>query len=656
MRFAHIANVFVLIGIAFVSGCASRPQLSETDLMLAEKRGDLPQLHDRLMAEKSAGGIGNAFGKKELQADINKVAKRLSGNLARLHQAEIQKQRLPMGLIPETAFPALHSQLQAMQRWDLDHFKQLTQALEQESQKSKTAIATLQAQADASKDVVKKLSLLEQQAQIAGPGSSAILALPNVRTQICDELATSIQQLIEAKQFDTALQQTTPLKQLDPKRKGVDLLVLKAQAGILLVSNQPLQDEKQIESAYQGYQKLAGHPEFPATRSILAPLAQDLANYYSAMGSSSIGEDKYLEARQWFLRARLIRQQQAESNSNNAEEGKLAERLFVLAEQADQKQQWGLALGYLSVVEEFAPDYPNLRKLLREHAEKVYDRALKRVTTAVFTGNTPEHSKVGNAVSSKISQFLFQNLTSDIRLVEREQLQAVLREQEISAMQNRAGGILLASADFLIQGSILDASIETIDKASKKTERVPTGTQTVPNPAFAEWQKKAKTGDGDPVPAEMITVPKMEDVAINVTVHRKVGVLSVAYRIVDATTAKVLQTDTVTEKITATGESNEGVKLGDFSVPFKIAELPADGEMYDKLAITISQKIGSQLVSILKDPEDRYASESKRLHGEENFSVATERMADAMIISRHKNKDTTALAAQLRVLSLHARP
>lgn len=664
----HRANVssfcvnsvaYCLVAILLVA-CASKPLLTDEQIMQADRQGELPAMFEQMVQESGNAKLVNVLQGKDANSDMVRVGKQLAANLARQHKADLKRSLLHSGLTPDTNFDPLRKTLLPMQRWDNSSYQNLLRNLQVEQAKTRALITTKQAEFDhlGTVDAVIKLGLLQEIMQLSGDESSAQRAFPARRSQILAGVFDEGVQLFAVGKYDDARSRFAQIQVLEPDYKNLYKQQSQLEAAVFVAHHKSLQDEKQIEEAFRDYLALSQRRDFADVRKSVASVALELANYYLAQSATAVGDDKLLDAWNGFMRVRQIGKLQSEKNEGAAaEEGKFSEKLFGLVEMADRKQNWGLALGYLAVIEELQPEFPSLKKMLREHADKVYDRALKRVSTAVFAGSTPEQTKVGNAVSSKISQFLFKNLASDIRLVERDQLQAVLREQEITALQNKSGGMQLASADYLIQGTVLDASVESIEKASKKTERVPTGKQSKPNPAFAVWQQKMAAGRGEEgiMPPETIMLPVLEDVSYNVTMLRKIGVLGVAYRIVEATSAKVLHTDTVTEKTSVTSESNEGVKLGEFNVAFKMAELPSDGELYDQLAATVASKIGVQLVKILKNPEEQSIRESVRQKNEENYIDAAERMADALVITQNKNRPVDSLRAEMQLLALQSR-
>ena len=88
-----------------------------------------------------------------------------------------------------------------------------------------------------------------------------------------------------------------------------------------------------------------------------------------------------------------------------------------------------LAMAYLHFIEEFKPLYKGLRQKMTETEESVRSLAMRRISTTAFEGN--QNQGYGNIISSKVTQHLFQHVPNDVRIVEREQYEAIQRERSL---------------------------------------------------------------------------------------------------------------------------------------------------------------------------------------------------------------------------------
>ena len=132
---------------------------------------------------------------------------------------------------------------------------------------------------------------------------------------------------------------------------------------------------------------------------------------------------------------------------------------------------------------------------------------------------------------------------------------------------------------------------------------------------------------------------------------RKVGIISVTYRVVEASSGRVLFTDSIQTKQEFQDEGRQGVQLGNFTQKTDFVELPPDIEILsgaDGLADKISEEIGIKLVDFLKDPEEHYSMESERFANEGDFLGAARKAAYSIVLREIKNKEMGTLKRDLK--------
>ena len=154
-----------------------------------------------------------------------------------------------------------------------------------------------------------------------------------------------------------------------------------------------------------------------------------------------------------------------------------------------------------------------------------------------------------------------------------------------------------------------------------------------------------------PEPPRSLRRDVTEDVTIEVNNVRKVGIISVSYRVVDAASGRVLFTDSMQTKQEFQDEGRQGVQLGDFKQETDFVELPPDIEILsgaDGLADKISEEIGVKLVDFLKDPEEQYSTEAERFVSEGDYLSAARKAAYSIVLHEIKQKDMGTLKADLK--------
>jgi hypothetical protein len=296
---------------------------------------------------------------------------------------------------------------------------------------------------------------------------------------------------------------------------------------------------------------------------------------------------------------------------------------------------------------EFGTTTPKIRQSIRRTKDELNRRAIPGLTAYPFEDSENASAKVGDAVASKVVQHIFRTIPSDVLIVEREQLERILDECTRTDTCTE-----LDTADFIVQGTILDAKVETTRKVGSETLRIVTGAESVTNPEHARWSLLKDKQRADTMePARMIDRDVTEDITMEVTNVRKVGIISVAYRVVDAATGRVLFTDSIQTKQTHQDEGRQGIKLGNFEQETDFVELPPDIEILsggDGLSQIISNEIGTKLVEFLKNPEEQYANDAKRFVNEGDYVGAAQQAAFAIVLLEIKSKEIGMMREELK--------
>jgi hypothetical protein len=657
MNHTTVPHRLCAIALAVLLSACATQQGQEADqgvqqqIAAAEHAGTLESLFEKLAVDAGKKGL---FGdNKEAQAAMKEAGQRLAVVKTAEARALLDQARLPSGRVPLAMFPPADTIAARMQRWDTDRQQELVKVLAGERAATQTdldqAMASYRGLDESA--LAERYRLLGVAAGLTGANAPEGLALLRQREGLVKAAFEAGVKALDAQKLDEAEARFTAVNEVAPGYPDVarQLLETTVRRFTFLATNK--RDGAGAEQALAMYQTLKQRPDFADLKPRVAPAAEGLYQFMAAKGGTASAEDKLPEAYDWLQRARAMRAMRGGPQVLTQEEKRFAEQVSVMAEGAGKNNHPGLALGYLLVVQDIYPDFPRLKRGLREVLDRTTDRATKKITAANFVG-TGDSARLGGSVASKLTKMLFQALPNDIRIVERDQLQAVMREQEIVAMQGTSN-VGLSSADYLVQGTILEATVESSEKKGRKTVRVVTRKNRVPNPEYVEWSKGQRTS---PAPVEFREEPVNEDITLNVSLLRKVGVLSVSYRIVDAVNARMLFTDTVTRKRSESGESSEGMQLGDFSVPMKIAELPSDSEILESLADEVAESIGKQMVDFLRDPEVKYEASAERAKSEDNPTAAADMLANALVLSQKKGKPVDSLGKQLRDMALRARP
>lgn len=646
LSLAAISVVFTLQGCGTVE-----KKITEADILNAERNGTLQTLYHEI---KNGTGRGKSLKPEEQTSYLQRIGSRLANQTSQSINATMNQARLQSKIVPLSVLDSQSARVEAMRNWDSRQYETILKAINEEMAETEKAIAV-------KKGVLDSIGLdrLEQKhgtwAELKSLyGEANAQELAQIENQMLSDVYDMVEQYVSRKEFDAAINNLKRLVNVAPNFKD-------ATAKLQELENTALQENfinyvnnGETANARELLNLIYNGKYFNQQKGVIMPQAMDLANYYIAMAVEETGNENLADAYRLFMEARSIKTMFGMQNDEVTQEADFIDFIYALYEEAKNKKAHGLAMGYLYVIEQMRPNFPELENLMRSTNDNVLDAAVKKVSTTAFNGDDRSQS-LGRSISFKITQYVFDTLPKDVRVVERDQLDAVFREQEISALK-QGTEVRLDSADLLIQGTILQADVETAERPSSRRMRVVTARREVANPDYARWLEKSSSDRAkEPQPPRTVIKETQEDIDIKLTHVSKVAVMSISYQLVDAKSAVVLFADSVMDKKKVSDETTEGVQIGEFKSEYKVADLPSDSELLSELTAQLSHSIGAKVVEKLQDPEIEYELNGKKLFDERNFVSATEEMAKALAMSLSKSKQTDVLAQTLREYAVAAR-
>ncbi|MCK5235625.1 MAG: hypothetical protein KAR06_01460 [Deltaproteobacteria bacterium] len=316
---------------------------------------------------------------------------------------------------------------------------------------------------------------------------------------------------------------------------------------------------------------------------------------------------------------------------------RLMDELFLKQKSEAEAGNYGKALLCLEAIDKIQPDYPDISA----NIESVTDKLKKKATQslAVIPFKSPSYNPdTGNIITSKLLHFLYNELSGDIRILERAALEAVLKESEVKALQGKRldkGLIQIVDADFMLLGDVVDQKVENSVTDSYKTVKARTGTNQTSNPEYVKWSKKKK-GEAPP---EFFEEAIYEKVRCRTARHKKEVTAIVGYRLVDGS-GDIVHTGMIDEKEELSDTSVEGVEIGEFIVEEKLAELPSDSEASREVENMIVSTIGLDLKSLFSEPEKKYFEKARVLADKGKYNEALEFLVRARFITDEKSLDS----------------
>lgn len=403
-----------------------------------------------------------------------------------------------------------------------------------------------------------------------------------------------------------------------------------------------------LDAAYEVLRNLTRKANFEQIITKMQPYRQQMAEDYAVLLDASIGDKANLpQSYRWYKQAGDVRSILGLPAQTRASVEVLAQQLFNKYQSVKTAGDQALALGILYAIEEIRPGFHNLADELSLQEDAVHKSAVHRLYLKNF------HSRdsvldYGQLISTRVSQYLSEKIPHDVWLVDQD-LATPLAGDGVNSK-------LLPDerADMMFVGNILQAKVSGSVTRSKKILKVTVGQDKLPNPDYIAWlELPLKSRTDIEKPSETIMVAKQENVAIGSTLHRKVGVFAVSYRLVDALTERTIYPDSFTLQKEFEDESNGGFELGDVVIPFKEAKLPSDAEILDQLAVEMANEIGKQLESTLENQELVYLKAAEAFAAQNNCQREVDSLAKSVMILQVKSGKSTEMRSRLsdRVLA-----
>ena len=656
MRMSKTILSILLLGLALLgwSGCASdsAPPLSLPSDPQTAPQAELESLYEQLtlrMAGVQAGSDEAVRVRSQLRTVGKELAERSAARVrTRISEVERVDGRLPLGALEREL-----GGLDAIRRWDANVHAALSRELEQEADASRRAMQKREEALErlGEDDLLARLKILSELSGLSGTGSAEQARYASQRDELLREVSKEAEEAIENEEYEKAADLLGIVQEVDPGDEQARKKKCEVDGQVILKRFGKALETGRVDRTMTLLTDFSETDCFAEIKDGLAESAAPMAEAFGLLGQEATNANDLETAYQRYQDSQVIQDLLLERKQALPGLDAFLKKVEAAHEKAFEAGEYGLAWGYLNVMTELGPTTPHLRQRIRMTKDEIGRRAVRGLTAYPFsdppTSASSSSAKVGDAVASKVVQHIFQTIPSDVRIVEREQLERILEEcKRVGRCED------LDTADFIVQGSILDAKVETTEKSGSETRRVVTGQETIVNPDHTRWsQMREKERKNTPEPPRTITRDVTEDVSIEVTQVRKVGIISVSYRVVEANSGRVLFTDSIQTKQEFQDEGRQGVQLGNFEQATDFVELPPDIEILSGaggLADQISEAIGTKLVEFLQNPEDQYATEAKRFVGEGDFIGAARKAAYAIILCESKDKEMGTLPDDLK--------
>lgn len=320
-------------------------------------------------------------------------------------------------------------------------------------------------------------------------------------------------------------------------------------------------------------------------------------------------------------------------------------KLMERAQKYGENEQWGNALLWYQKVEALSPNYPELFQKLLETRDHINKRIKKSI--AVFDFSSPSNNKdAGKIAANKLIAYLHKNASGDLRIIERENLQSILREMQlgqtglvdIKAAQNVGK---MRGIDTFIMGDVLHFTARKTDTPSISQVKVLVDEEDVRNPDFSDWlimHPKPSTAEFKTAPPRTVKKRNYQFISYKQGSAKVNAMLEISYKLVDTSTGENVVTNTVSGKLVREDKYQDGVPVA--NITHDPLELPTDEEVLDELTNVKVSEMGQSVLKNYQSLEVAYFNEAQQQQKRRNIEQAVEKYIDAIYDEKLKGIST----------------
>jgi tetratricopeptide (TPR) repeat protein len=323
---------------------------------------------------------------------------------------------------------------------------------------------------------------------------------------------------------------------------------------------------------------------------------------------------------------------------------KFCRKMMERAEKYFEREMWGNALIWYQKVESLNPSYPDLfQKVLEDHINKRIKKSI-----AVFDFGSPSNNKdAGKIAANKLITYLHKNASGDVRIIERENLQSILREMQLGQtgiVDVKAAQTVgkMRGIDTFIMGDVLQFTAKMSDNPSTSQVKVLVDEEDVRNPEFSDWlmmNPKPTAEDMKTAPPRTVKKRNYQFISYRQGVSKISALIEISYKLVDTSTGENIYANTIPGRLIKEDKYQDAVAAA--NIPHDPLELPSETEVLDELTNEKISEMGQSVLKQFQSLEVEYfnQAEQQRLK-RRNVDLAIEKYTDAMFDEKLKGIST----------------
>ena len=316
----------------------------------------------------------------------------------------------------------------------------------------------------------------------------------------------------------------------------------------------------------------------------------------------------------------------------------------------------GNALAWYWQLNEINPEYPELFYKIQE-TEDVIKKRLRRAI-AVFDFSSPSYNPdAGSNASSNLITYLFNNSSGDIRILERQDLQSILKEMNLEQagivgdMEAARKVGRMTGIDIFIMGNVLLYKTEKDETKASKVAKIQVGTKVQDNPEFLNWKATHPNPSSEQLkeaPPAVRQVPEYRYENYTVGRNKMRAAVHVYYKIIDAKKGEIIATDTIKRNVEVTDEWNDGI--AEANIPYNPLELPTESELLEKVTAEVVRDLALVVLKPFQSLQTTYYDEGEVLRQRRRYEEAIEKYVDAIYDERTKGIESPISKKSMEVV------
>ncbi|HOL59044.1 MAG TPA: tetratricopeptide repeat protein [Syntrophales bacterium] len=335
---------------------------------------------------------------------------------------------------------------------------------------------------------------------------------------------------------------------------------------------------------------------------------------------------------------------------------KFAAKLIERGDKYFERELWGNALIWYQYAESINPTQPELFQKLLDVKDNINKRIKKSI--AVFDFGSPSNNKdAGKIAANKLISYLHKNASGDIRIIERENLQSILREMQLG----QTGIVDVKSAqalgkvrgiDTFIMGDVLSYTAKTTDNPSTGQVKVLVDEEEEPNPEYQFWllrHPKPSEEDLKNAPPRTKKRRNYQFISYRHGTAKISALIEISYKLVDTSTGENIFSNTIAGRLVKEDKYQDAVPAA--GIPHDPLELPTELEVLDELTNQKISEMGQSVLKQFQSLEVEYFNqgEMQRLKRRNN-ELAIERYIDAVFDEKLKGISTAITAKSWEII------